>query len=74
MAPYETNGDLRIPLVTLHTTADEIAPFAHELLYLPKVDRTERGAFLPIPIARYGHCNFTAQEVALSFLFTANLP
>ena len=38
MAPYETNGDLSIPLVTIHTTADEVAPFAHELLYLPKVD------------------------------------
>ena len=71
---YETSGDLSIPLVTIHTTADEIAPFAHELLYLPKVDTVGRGAFLPVPVARYGHCNFTAQELALAFLFTANLP
>ena len=74
MGAYETNGDLSIPLVTIHTTADEIAPVAHELLYLPKVDLTARGRFIPIPVARYGHCNFTGTEVALSFLFAANLP
>jgi pimeloyl-ACP methyl ester carboxylesterase len=74
MGPYETSGDLSLPLVTLHTTADEIAPFAHELLYLPKVDTTGRGSFLPVPIARYGHCNFTSTEIGLAFLFTANLP
>ena len=74
MGAYETNGDLSLPLVTLHTTADEVAPFAHELLYLPKVDRTLRGRFVPIPIARYGHCNFTATEIGLSFLYAATLP
>jgi pimeloyl-ACP methyl ester carboxylesterase len=74
MRPYETSGDLRIPLVTLHTTADEVVPFAHELLYLPKVDRADRGAFVPVPIARYGHCNFTTAEVAFGFLFAANIP
>ena len=74
MAAYETDGDLSLPLVTLHTTADEVAPFAHELLYLPKVDRTARGRFVPIPIARYGHCNFTATEIGLSFLYAATLP
>ena len=51
-----------------------MAPFAHELLYLPKVDTTARGLFLPFPVARYGHCNFTANRMGLSFLFTANLP
>lgn len=74
MASYETNGDLRIPLVTLHTTGDEIAPFAHEFLYWPKVDTAARGQWVPIPIARYGHCSFTATEIGLSFLFTVGLP
>ncbi|MGD9905984.1 MAG: hypothetical protein AB7U83_21135 [Vicinamibacterales bacterium] len=74
MRQYETSGDLSIPLVTIHTTADPIAPFAHELLYLPKVDLTGRGRFLPFPVARYGHCSFTGTEVGLAFLFTANLP
>jgi pimeloyl-ACP methyl ester carboxylesterase len=74
MVPYETDGDLSIPLVTIHTTADEVAPFAHQLLYLPKVDRSARGRFVPIPIGRYGHCNFTATEVGLSLLLAVNLP
>jgi pimeloyl-ACP methyl ester carboxylesterase len=60
---YETNGNLSIPLVTLHTTADEVVPFWHEFLYLPKVDLSGRGRFFPIPAFRYGHCNFTANEV-----------
>jgi hypothetical protein len=64
---YETNGNLSIPLVTLHTTADEVVPFWHELLYLPKVDLSGRGQFFPIPAVRYGHCNFTATEVLTAF-------
>ena len=64
---YETNGNLSIPLVTLHTTADEVVPFWHELLYLPKVDLSGRGRFFPIPAVRYGHCNFTATEVLTAF-------
>jgi len=74
MTAYETDGDLSRPLVTIHTTLDDVTPFAHELLYLPKVDTTDRGAFIPIPVARYGHCNFTGTEVGLSLLFTTNLP
>lgn len=71
---YETNGNLSIPLVTLHTTADEVIPFWHELLYLPKVDLSDRGRFLPIPVARYGHCNFTADEVLTAFGLAVRQP
>jgi pimeloyl-ACP methyl ester carboxylesterase len=74
LRPYETSGDLRIPLVTVHTTADEIIPFAHELLYLPKVDLSERGQFVPIPINRYGHCAFTGNELLGSFVLAATMP
>ena len=74
MGAYETSGDLSIPLVTLHTTLDEVVPFRQELLYLPKVDLFDRGRFLPIPIVRYGHCNFTTTELLGSFLIAANLP
>jgi len=70
---YETDGDLSIPLVTLHTTADEVVPFAHVLLYLPKVDLFDRGRFVPIPVNRYGHCNFTTSELLGSFLLAVNL-
>lgn len=65
---YETSGDLQIPLVTLHTTADEVVPFWHELLYLPKLDPSGRGRFVPLPVSRYGHCNFTASEIVGAFL------
>jgi len=63
MRPYTSSGNLRIPLVTLHTTKDEIVPYPHELLYAAKVRPSARGRFLPLPVFRYGHCNFTATEV-----------
>jgi hypothetical protein len=71
---YETNGDLSIPLVTLHTTGDEVLPFWHELLYLAKADLTARGRFLPLPVERYGHCNFTANEVLTAFGLMVSQP
>jgi hypothetical protein len=71
---YETNGNLRIPLVTLHTTADEVVPYWHELLYLTKVDLSERGRFIPLPAFRYGHCNFTRNEVLASFALAVGQP
>jgi len=74
MEHYETNGNLSIPLVTLHTTKDELIPFWHELLYLPKVDLSDRGRFLPIPVSRYGHCNFTANEIVTAFGLAVGQP
>jgi pimeloyl-ACP methyl ester carboxylesterase len=72
LADYETNGNLRIPLVTLHTTGDEVIPFLHELAYLPKLDFTARGSFVPLPVFRYGHCNFTKQEVLTAFVIAVS--
>jgi pimeloyl-ACP methyl ester carboxylesterase len=71
---YETNGDLRVPLVTLHTLLDELVPFGHELLYLPKVDLAARGRFVPLPVNRYGHCNFTTNELLGSFALAVGFP
>lgn len=65
--PYRTSGHLSIPLVSLHTTHDQVVPFWHELVYLFKVDPVGRGRFLPLPVKRYGHCNFTTQEVVSAF-------
>jgi pimeloyl-ACP methyl ester carboxylesterase len=70
---YETSGDLGVPLVALHTTADEVVPFWHELLYLAKADPFDRGRFVPLPVFRYGHCNFTAGEVIGAFLVAVGL-
>src|SRR5262249_23107024 len=70
LRPYETSGNLSIPLVTLHTTGDDFIPFRQELLYLLKFSPSARGRFLPLPVSRYGHCNFTTNEVlgALSLM------
>lgn len=65
MRKYTTSGRLTIPMVTLHTLGDGIVPFAHELLYALKFRPSARGRFLPLPVARYGHCTFTANEVLL---------
>lgn len=63
LRPYETTGNLRVPMVTLHTTADEIAPFTHEALYLVKARPSGRGRIIPLPVLRYGHCAFTVNEL-----------
>jgi pimeloyl-ACP methyl ester carboxylesterase len=62
---YRTTGVLTRPVVTLHTLRDQQVPFAHELLYALKT--IVSGAFLtrhlPLNIDRFGHCNFTPQEI-----------
>ena len=63
LRPYETSGNLRVPMVTLHTTADEIAPFIHEAFYLIKARPAGRGRVIPLPVLRYGHCAFTVNEL-----------
>jgi pimeloyl-ACP methyl ester carboxylesterase len=67
-AYYQTSGALAVPLVTLHTTGDPIVPYWHETLYNLKT--VFSGALLKhinIPIVRYGHCAFTAEEVLFAF-------
>jgi pimeloyl-ACP methyl ester carboxylesterase len=71
---YQTDGDLSLPLVTLHTTGDEVVPYWHELLYLAKADLSGRGRLIPLPVFRYGHCNFTAPELVGAFLLAVNQP
>jgi pimeloyl-ACP methyl ester carboxylesterase len=61
---YAPTGRLQRPLVSMHTTTDEIVPFWHELIYGFKViaqGNAQKFTLLPVP--RYGHCNFTEQEV-----------
>jgi pimeloyl-ACP methyl ester carboxylesterase len=65
---YQTTGQLRRPLVTLHTTLDPTIPFQHELLYLGRVTLAGHLTNLTVlPVSRYGHCNFTPQEVLGAF-------
>ena len=68
---YQPTGNLHAPLVTLHNTLDPVAPFQHEVDYSELVAKKHKTAFLSIlPVARYGHCNFTSQELiqALSLM------
>lgn len=75
---YQTNGKLARPMITLHTLGDEVIPFGHEVLYAQKVAQAGGRNFLPLPVKRYGHCMFSAQEALASFallkLWTQLLP
>jgi pimeloyl-ACP methyl ester carboxylesterase len=66
---YSTTGVLQRPLVTLHTLRDQQVPYWHEQLYALKT--LASGSYLTrhvnIPIDRFEHCNFTADEVLASF-------
>jgi pimeloyl-ACP methyl ester carboxylesterase len=67
MNNYQTSGNLTLPLVTLHTTGDDIIPFWHELLYKAKAHPTGAGRLTQIPISAYGHCNFTTGQILGAF-------
>jgi prolyl oligopeptidase family protein len=62
---YQTSGRLAAPLVTLHTTADPIAPYWHEPLYTLKAPRSGL-LHANLPVFRYGHCGFRAEEVLVA--------
>lgn len=65
---YETSGMLRVPLITLHTTGDEVTPYWHAALYAQKVAAAGSGAFYEQrQVNRFGHCNFQAWEVLNAF-------
>jgi pimeloyl-ACP methyl ester carboxylesterase len=69
-ALYNTTGVLQRPLITLHTKLDQQVPYIHEQLYALKT--LASGALvsrhLPIAIERFEHCNFTPEEVLVSFV------
>ena len=65
---YETSGLLGVPLVTLHTTGDQIVPYWHEPLYRQKIEKTgSASSHINLPILRYGHCQFNAGEALFGF-------
>lgn len=66
---YATTGVLQRPVITLHTLRDQQVPYFHEDLYNLKT--LASGSFLTrhlnIPIDRFEHCNFTADEALFAF-------
>ena len=62
-ASYQTSGWIRRPLLTLHTTRDDVIPYWHQAAYEWKLAVTGRSALHQhVPVDRYGHCNFTPNE------------
>jgi pimeloyl-ACP methyl ester carboxylesterase len=66
---YSTTGVLERPLITLHTRLDQQVPYVHEPLYALKTlaSGSLLTRHLPIAIDRFEHCNFTPEEVLVSF-------
>ncbi len=60
-------GNLRIPVMTLHTLADESTPAQLEDEYGATVRAAGRSAWLrQLFVNRGGHCNFTTAEIAVA--------
>lgn len=65
---YQTSGSLTKPLVGLHTLYDPIVPFWHTVLYrMRTIYANSANMYLTIPVSRYGHCAFTANEALAAF-------
>ncbi len=63
-----TNGDLRIPMLTLHTLGDLFVPFHMEQEYARRVASQGHSRNLVQRATRdYGHCAFTGPELAQTF-------
>jgi len=68
LAPYQTSGYLRKPLISLHTTLDPIVPFWHQSIYRTKTLMSgSLLKFIGIPIQRYGHCAINGTEALYAF-------
>jgi acetyl esterase/lipase len=69
MAKYQTSGNLRRPLITLHTSWDPVVPAWQESAYAKKVAAQGKSHLLVrYPVLRYGHCAFNEGEVLIAFL------
>jgi pimeloyl-ACP methyl ester carboxylesterase len=64
---YTPTGELHIPMLTLHTTADPIVPFAQEAAYaqiVANAGASNSKMLVQQSVNRYGHCNVNAKETA----------
>jgi pimeloyl-ACP methyl ester carboxylesterase len=73
---YETSGNVPVPVVTLHTTADPIVLSSQPKIY--QIKALIRGGYesfsnvVPRKVDRYGHVNVTAQEAFEAFSILAS--
>jgi hypothetical protein len=64
---YDTSGELRQPLVTLHTVADPIVPYWQEPLYAAKAQAEHASPELAeLPSWAYGHCNVSVSDAEIA--------
>jgi hypothetical protein len=57
-------GSVSIPVLSLHTVADNLVPVQHEIGYAELVRRAGSGAYLRQGFVDHvGHCNFTSAEM-----------
>lgn len=57
-------GELEVPQLTLHTTADPLVPFQHENVYADVVRNAGANSLLRQAfVDRWGHCTFTPAEL-----------
>jgi len=65
---YEPSGDLEIPMLMLSTSRDPVLPGFHQESYLNRVSANGQSDWLvQRTVDRYGHCNFTPDELADAF-------
>jgi pimeloyl-ACP methyl ester carboxylesterase len=65
---YDPSGALRIPILTLATSRDPVVPGFHQISYGDTVAAAGASEFLvQREIERYGHLNFTPEELAQAF-------
>ncbi len=64
-----TTGDLRIPMLTLHTLGDLFVPFQMEQVYAERVAAHHASHLLVQCATRdFGHCSFTGPELVTTFV------
>lgn len=66
---FTPTGNLKRPLLTLHTTLDPAVPYFHEEAYGQIAALAGSSNWLiQIPVERYGHCEFEDIEILDAFL------
>jgi pimeloyl-ACP methyl ester carboxylesterase len=67
-ANYQTTGEISVPLVTLHTTGDEVVPYWHATQYRDMIIAAGRGSLhKQLEVDRHGHCAFGFEDILNAF-------
>jgi pimeloyl-ACP methyl ester carboxylesterase len=65
---YQPAGNIRIPVLTLHTTRDPLVPFSNESVYEQIVtDAGREELLMQYEVDRFGPCTFTTEEMLAAF-------